>query len=121
MKTVLVSGSDTGIGKTRVVGLIARLLSGRGERVRIVKPVETGRAADGEEGGDASLAAAAAGLAREAARTPLRFAAPLAPLAAARAEGRVLDWAALVDGAESTPSCDWRIIEGAGGLAVPLS
>lgn len=119
MKTLLVSGSDTGIGKTRVVGALARLLCERGAAVRIVKPVETGRG-EGERG-DALLAASSAGLAVDAAHTPLLFSAPLAPLAAARAEGRVLDWSALIDGVEATPACDWRIIEGAGGLAVPLT
>ena len=120
MKTLLVSGSDTGIGKTHVVGALARLLRERGASVRIVKPVETGRSAE-DLNGDALSAAFSAGLSAENARTPLRFAAPLAPLAAARAEGRPLDWAALIDGVEGTPACDWRILEGAGGIAVPLA
>lgn len=121
MKTLFVSGSDTGIGKTRVVGALARLLREQGARVRIVKPVETGRATDAAEAGDARTAARAAGLPEDAAHTPLRFAAPLAPLAAAAAEGRELDWDTLKAGVDVSPECDWRIVEGAGGLAVPLT
>ncbi len=119
MRTLLVSGSDTGVGKTRVAGALARWLRGRGAEVRIVKAVETGRS--GAEWGDAAEAAAGAGLAAEAAHTPLRFTAPLAPLAAAAAEGRALGWRDLIDGVNATPACAWRIVEGAGGLAVPLA
>ena len=121
MKTLLVSGSDTGIGKTHVVGALARLLRDRGAAVRIVKPVETGRGESEVACGDATTAARMAGLSEESAHTPLRFVSPLAPRAAAEAEGRALVWADLVDGVEATPGCDWRIIEGAGGLAVPLT
>ena len=124
MKTVLVSGSDTGAGKTRVTSALARLLREGGASVRILKPVESGRATDADGSaapGDALFAARAAGLPDEAARTPLRFAAPLAPLAAAAAEGRALVWDELLAGARDTPACDWLLIEGAGGLAVPLA
>ena len=38
MRSILITGTDTGIGKTRVTGIIARLLSSRG-RVQVVKPV----------------------------------------------------------------------------------
>lgn len=119
MKTILVSGSDTGVGKTRVTGLLARRLAAGGARVRLLKPVESGRAPG--EPGDAELAATAAGLPGEAARTTLRFAAPLAPRAAAQAEGRELDWETLAAEARATPECDWLLVEGAGGLAVPLA
>ncbi len=121
MKTLLVSGSDTGVGKTRVTAALARRLRADGSTVRIVKPVETGHAADDGENGDAFAAARLAGLPPGMTRTVARFTAPLAPRAAAAAEGRALDWDELVAGVEATPVCDWRIIEGAGGLAVPLA
>ena len=38
MRSILITGTDTGIGKTRVAGIIARLLSAQG-RVQVVKPV----------------------------------------------------------------------------------
>ena len=41
MRSVLVTGTDTGIGKTHVAGIIARLLAKQG-RVQVVKPVESG-------------------------------------------------------------------------------
>jgi dethiobiotin synthetase len=37
MRSILITGTDTGIGKTRVAGIIARLLSAQG-RERVVKP-----------------------------------------------------------------------------------
>ena len=42
MKTLFVSGSDTDVGKTWVVGALAALLASRGSSVQVVKPVETG-------------------------------------------------------------------------------
>jgi dethiobiotin synthetase len=41
MRSILITGTDTGIGKTHVTGLIARLLSQQG-RVQVVKLVESG-------------------------------------------------------------------------------
>jgi len=41
MRFILITGTDTGIGKTHVAGIIARLLAKQG-RVQVVKPVESG-------------------------------------------------------------------------------
>ena len=41
MRSILITGTDTGIGKTRVAGIIARLLSAQG-CVQVVKPEESG-------------------------------------------------------------------------------
>ena len=41
MRSILITGTNTGIGKTHVAGIIARLLSKQG-RVQVVKPVESG-------------------------------------------------------------------------------
>ena len=116
MRTFFVSGSDTGVGKTRAVAALARLLGGAGGRGQIVKAVETGAAAGG---GDAATARALAGT-DATAHTLVAFAAPLAPLAAAAREGGTLSLSLLADRLAALPGCDWRIVEGAGGLAVPV-
>lgn len=118
MRTILVNGSDTGVGKTRVVAAIARLLSAQGARVQIVKAVETG-VNEGDEG-DALRAWRMAGTSASA-YTLFSYRAPLAPLAAAAGENRRLSLDKICAGLESLPACDWRIIEGAGGVAVPIS
>ena len=123
MHTLIITGSDTGIGKTRVTGLLAAWLPRPGESVQIVKPVETGVSVAGD--GDAARAALQARELRgEKIRiethTLCRFPEPLAPLAAAKRAGTVLDADTLLAGIHRLPACDWRLIEGAGGLAVPL-
>lgn len=118
MRTILVNGSDTGVGKTRVVAALARLLSSQGGRIQIVKAVETGVPHDGE--GDARNAWRMAGTTAEA-FTLFSYEAALAPLAAAEAEGRRLTLDKIVAALESLPDCDWRILEGAGGVSVPIS
>ena len=117
MRTILVTGSDTGIGKTHVVAALARLLARRGGGVQIVKVVETGVAAGGE--GDAARARRAAGPG-VAAETLESFALPLAPVDAAEAAGRGLALESLVEKLQGLPPCDWRICEGAGGIASPI-
>lgn len=116
--TLFVSGSDTGVGKTHVVGAIARALANQGYRLEIVKPVETGVRDD--DAGDARRAAEAAGSDDVNHRTLVRFRQPLAPLASARAEGRRLSLARLLKLMSGLPAVDFRLVEGAGGLAVPL-
>ncbi len=120
MKKILVTGSDTGVGKTHVVAALARILCWYGGRVRIVKVVETGCALhESEQEGDAERAREMAGVGALAS-TLERYAAPLAPAAAAEAEGKSISLARLVAGVAALPKCDWLILEGAGGIASPL-
>lgn len=113
MATVLVSGSDTGVGKTRVAGWIARTLAATGT-VRVIKPVESG-AGEGRPS-DAPSAAGSWATSHTLVSLPL----PLAPLAAARAAGVTLTLDLLLDRLAAVPPSDHRVIEGAGGIAVPV-
>lgn len=113
MRSVLITGTDTGIGKTRVAGIIARRLSAHG-RVQVVKPVESGcgmgRPAD---------APLAAGNWAES-FTPFALPKPMAPLAAAADAGIEFSLIQLVAAVRALPECDWRVLETAGGIAVPI-
>jgi dethiobiotin synthetase len=125
-RSFLITGTDTGVGKTTVTSAIAAAAHCRGFRVGIVKPVETGC----ELGRDGELIPADAVQLRWAAgreRAPLdricpfRFRAPLAPSVAAAAEGVALDASAVARAVESaTADADVAFVEGAGGLLVPL-
>ncbi|HTJ77496.1 MAG TPA: dethiobiotin synthase [Rariglobus sp.] len=119
MRTVFVTGSDTGVGKTQVVAALARLFAGTGARVQIVKAVETGRPLGSPHGGDAARALEVAGVAGEV-FTLASFSAPLAPLAAAEIDGVLFSLETMTDVLSRLPACDWRIVEGAGGIAVPV-
>src|SRR5690606_37045018 len=55
-----------------------------------------------------------------AAVTPWRFAAPLSPDMAAAREGRTVPFDALVDFCRAPPDADVVVIEGVGGVMVPL-
>lgn len=117
MTLVLISGNDTGVGKTHVTGLLARQLTQSGHRVRIVKAIETGSTCTQ---GDAATAAALAGPGVQA-LTLFSFKAPLAPLQAAAMENRAINFRAVRDAIASLDtSADITLLEGAGGLAVPL-
>jgi 8-amino-7-oxononanoate synthase len=115
MRTILITGSDTGIGKTRVTGSLARLLAKAGSRVRIVKAIETGA----PPVGDAEAAAAIAGPGVEHA-TWLRLEEPLAPAAAVDRAGTAIDLAKLIAHLRGQSGCDWLLVEGAGGVATPI-
>ena len=69
MQTVFVSGNDTDVGKTHVLGQLAGTLAARGLRVQIVKLVETGMPADTSPGDADRALAAARKVARSLAKT----------------------------------------------------
>jgi 8-amino-7-oxononanoate synthase len=117
MRAILVTGSDTGVGKTHVTAALARLLAAGGARVQIVKVVETGATAGNE--GDAARAQRLAGGVGEV-FTLASFPVPLAPASAAALAGQKLSLEILVERARALPRCDWRIFEGAGGIATPI-
>ncbi|MGH7996103.1 MAG: aminotransferase class I/II-fold pyridoxal phosphate-dependent enzyme, partial [Opitutaceae bacterium] len=143
MRTVLVTGSDTGIGKTRVAGAIARLLAAGGCRVQVVKIVETGvspgAAGDAAAAAEAGVRALAeTGPAKPSADfgpaastlsgpwvrafTLFSYPAPLAPAAASAKAGAPLRWDEVLAAVRRLPGeADWRVYEGAGGIASPLA
>lgn len=125
MQTIFISGNDTDAGKTHVLGQLAGTLAARGLRVQIVKLVETGMPRD-DSPGDADRALAAArkiagtGAGTLAAFRLARYTEPLAPTEAARRDGQVFRVDALREKLAELPPCDVRLVEGAGGLGVPV-
>jgi dethiobiotin synthetase len=104
-----------------VTGAIARLCLRRGLDVGVAKPVQSGALADDPEG-DTMLLRAAAGVAdRPEDICPYAFAAPLAPLVAARLEGRAVERdVVLASVAAIAERHGTALVEGAGGLIVPV-
>ncbi len=121
---LFITGTDTGVGKTRVGGLIARALCAAGHRVGVYKPAASGcRRQRGKLVSDDAVALwEAAGRPGPLQRVcPQRFLAPLAPHLAAREEGRRLDPDLLRSGLEYwRRRADVILVEGAGGLMSPL-
>ncbi len=110
-----VLGTDTGVGKTRVSAALARAWSASGP-VTYRKPFQTGVPEAGHPDADAS-AVAGSGIRVE---TGVVLREPLAPLAAAEREGRVLDLDALASWC-LRPAEGRLLIEGVGGVLVPLA
>ena len=114
---IVVTGTDTGVGKTYVTEALARELS-RSQRVVAIKPFESG-VTDGD--GDAERLARATGQSAPL-HALIRLKAPLTPAVAADREGVVIDWAKLVAEIRSLAlGADVALVEGAGGLLSPLT
>ncbi|MDH4619518.1 dethiobiotin synthase [Brevibacillus sp. AY1] len=122
LRGFFVTGTDTGVGKTIVTAAIAAALRADGLNVGVWKPVQSG-APLGSGVTDAERLLRASGIDdRPEAVAPFTFAAPLTPLLAARSEGVELTFAALREAGEPlVRRYDALLIEGAGGVAVPLT
>ncbi|MBB3526955.1 dethiobiotin synthase [Rhizobium sp. BK456] len=109
MTRLLVSGTDTGIGKTVFAAALAGALN-----ARYWKPVQSGLEGPTDSEAVAELSGLpSANILQEAYRLSL----PASPHLAARQEGLIIDPSRLVP-----PVCDGSlVIEGAGGLLVPLN
>lgn len=124
-RAFFVTGTGTGVGKTFVTAALARAAVARGTRVFAFKPIETGcpLVGDRRAGEDQELlAAAAADWQQGRLRNLYCFERPLAPLAAAAAEGAVIDLDEVErvfrDGAAGA---ELALVEGAGGWRVPIT
>ncbi|HEX3816735.1 MAG TPA: dethiobiotin synthase [Chthoniobacterales bacterium] len=115
--SILVTGTDTGVGKTTFsVWLVTRLRE-RGLRCAGYKPICCGDRQDAE----LLLAASSSGLTIEEIN-PLWLRTPAAPLTAAQAEHREIDLASLCDGfVRLKDRMDVVVVEGVGGWIVPIT
>jgi dethiobiotin synthase len=114
---ILVTGTDTGVGKTITTAALAAVLRATGRSVAVYKPCQSG-AANGDS--DAAEIRRLAGAVT--AETGIVLQEPLAPVAAAAADGKplpkVAEHADRVR--ELAASHQHVLVEGAGGLLVEL-
>lgn len=128
---VIVTGTDTGVGKTIVTAAIASAAAARGLRVAVLKPAQTGiaptpagppRPAGAAAAEESDIGTVVRLAAPHAARTLATFPDPLAPATAARVAGLppvpLPDVAAAVD--ELAVAHELVLVEGAGGLLVSM-
>jgi dethiobiotin synthetase len=122
VRGLFVTGTGTGVGKTIVSAALLAAMRDAGEQVRAYKPVVTGLAEPpGPWPPDHELLGLAAGMAPEEV-APLRFGPAVSPHLAASLSGESVDTAALVERAKATASNGATlIVEGVGGLLVPLA
>lgn len=115
MRVLVVTGTGTDVGKTVVTAALAALARLRGERVAVVKPVQTG-VREGEPGDlDEVRRLSGVGDLHECAR----FADPLAPATAARRAGVTPPTLShLAERIQELADRDLVLVEGAGGLLV---
>ena len=123
---LFITATDTDAGKTTVACGILAALRERDRRVRVgvCKPFSTGcrRDREGLVNADAEALAHFADCRLPLdVINPIRFRAPLSPAAAAEADGVKVDWTTLYRSlARLDEACDAVVVEGAGGLLVPL-
>lgn len=123
-QVVFVSGIDTGIGKTVVTGWLARQRLEQGERVITQKLVQTGCAGVSDDILVHRRIMGCGLLAEDHDGTtmPALYGYPASPHLAARLEERALDLAAVEAATARLRQCyDTVLVEGAGGLMVPLT
>jgi dethiobiotin synthetase len=121
-RVVVVTGTDTGVGKTVATAAIAARAVAAGERVLVVKPVQTGVGGADPDVPDIDTVRSLAGV------DAVQFVAldePLAPDTAARRQGVAIPTvrehvARIRELLAAEPAYDLVLVEGAGGLLVRL-
>jgi dethiobiotin synthetase len=112
---LLVTGTDTGVGKTYVTAALAAACLASGRRVAVLKAAQTG-----DDDDAAWIGARVPGI---TVQTALRYDAAVAPSVAARLEGAPEPSLEpiLAAARELRASCDGILVEGSGGLLVPIN
>lgn len=121
---LFITGTDTGVGKTIVAATLARILRLRGVNVGVMKPVTSGCIERNGEliSEDAELLAWAAGVDCTDDVAPYCLRQPIAPVEAAQLDGVKIDFSRIAACYQRLAAQhEFVIVEGAGGLMVPLN
>lgn len=123
-KGLFITGTDTGVGKTLVAGGIAFVLRELGLKVGVLKPIASGcrHAREGLVSDDAAFLAMCAETDYPLSiLTPVTYTTPAAPITCADMEKRPIDYEAIAAAYRYLcESCDVVIVEGIGGVMVPI-
>lgn len=124
---IFVTGTDTGVGKTRVAAALLRGLAGDGIRAIGMKPVASGIEPGSACNADVAALRAASNAGALAAAAPedinpYAFAPAIAPHLAAEQAGVAIEVEVIAKAAQRLAADRTRVvIEGAGGVLVPLA
>lgn len=124
MTTLCICGIDTGIGKSIVTGLLARYLHEKDHRVITQKPVQTGCDGQSEDILTHRRLMESGWLEEDEQRLtcPYTFSFPGSPHLAAKLAGQTIDPDTITATTRILENkYEWVLIEGAGGLMVPLT
>jgi dethiobiotin synthetase len=121
---LFVTGTDTDVGKTVLASVLAATLAGEGRRVAVFKPAVTGLSeqAPGQPPDHEMLRCSAQSAQDPEAVAPYRFGPAVSPHLAATWEGVNIEPQRLLDDcARAARNADVIVVEGVGGLLVPLA
>jgi dethiobiotin synthetase len=119
VRDVLVTGTDTGVGKTLIAAALIKALRNRGISALGFKPMETGL--DADQASDSEVLRISSGETVASAEPVLRLAEALAPAVAAERAGVVVDADEIERRIDELRRAGYTlIVEGAGGVTVPL-
>ena len=117
LRGLFVTGTDTGVGKTVAAAALLHRYRGRFP-LRYWKPIQTGIEQDDDTAEVTRLAACGP---HEVLAAGVRLERPVSPHLAARLAGRPIDIDALVTVVNAEPEAVRWIVEGAGGVLVPVN
>lgn len=118
MKSLFITGTDTGVGKTVVAALFMAYAAELKKSAHYHKPIQTACESDCDASMVASLIPEQKNLSAD---YGLALKRPLSPHLSARYQNISIDFHAVIRKAEERCQAEINIIEGAGGLLVPIT
>ena len=122
---LFITSTDTGVGKTVIAGCLAKILTDKGLKVGVFKPIATGchRTWEGLVSYDTEfLSYCANSDLHLSSITPVGYLTPAAPIVSAAREAQPVDFNKIANAYKDVcENSDIVIVEGIGGVRVPLT
>ena len=120
--SIFVTGTDTGVGKTTVTAGIAAVMQSLGYAMGVYKPVQSGAISCGKKLLSPDLEFVKSIDANIQTKVSYNFKPPVAPsLAALLENAKIYKNRIKIDYENLKETCDFVVVEGAGGILVPVS